>query len=132
MKKFSLYILLGLLFANYSLTAQFDDYKYIVVPVKFQAFKQQNQYKTSTLIKYKLGNYGFNVIYNDNLPDDLKKNSCLGAYVNLLDNSSMFTTKTFIVLNNCEGKEIFRSIEGRSKEKRDKVSCGKEVQRHDP
>ncbi len=96
---------------------ELNDYKYIIVPKKFDGFKKENQYKTSTLIKYLFTQNGFNTIYDDALPAELNGNRCLGLLVFLDDQSSMFTTKTSLVLKDCASKEIFITLQGRSKEK---------------
>ena len=112
-------ILLFMLFFSLvlSVKAQFNDYKYIVIPVKFDVFKNQNQYKTSTLIKHLLVKKGFNVVYSDNLPSDLEQKKCIGLYVDLLDDSTLFKTKSILIFNNCYGDEVYRTLEGTSKEK---------------
>ncbi len=94
-----------------------DDYKYIVVPKRFDGFRKENQHQTSTLIKYLFSKKGFLTIYDDNLPVDLSIDRCLGLYVDLIENSSMFTTKTILALKDCKGEEVFLSEEGKSKNK---------------
>jgi hypothetical protein len=112
-------LLLVFLFSSINAFSQgeLNDYKYIIVPKKFDGFKKENQYKTSTLIKYLFTQNGFNTIYDDALPDELNGNRCLGLLVFLDDQSSMFTTKTSLVLKDCASKEIFTTLQGRSKEK---------------
>ncbi len=97
--------------------AQLDDYKYIVVPKKFDIFSEVNQHQTSTLVKYLFSKKGFTTVYDDTYPDDLNSNRCLGLYVSLGDESSMFMTKTFLILKDCKGREVFMTQEGRSKSK---------------
>lgn len=97
--------------------AQLDDYKYVVVPKTFDGFKRENQYKTSTLVKHLFTQKGFKTVYDDNLPEDLMINRCLGVYVNLDNQSSMFTTKTALVLKDCSDTKVFTTIQGRSKQK---------------
>lgn len=97
--------------------AQFNSYKYIVVPIKFDAFKNQNEYKTSTYIKHFFTSNGYMATYDTNLPEDLAANNCLGLFLDLIDDSSLFTTKTTIVFKDCKGNEIYRTITGKSKEK---------------
>ena len=99
-----------------------NDYKYVVVPKKFDDFKKENQYQTSTLVKYLFEKKGFVTIYDDNLPIDLASNRCLGLYVKLVDNSSMFTTKTILALKDCNNQEVLLSREGRSKKKEFKIA----------
>ncbi|MCG2459906.1 hypothetical protein K8352_04040 [Flavobacteriaceae bacterium F89] len=94
---------------------QLNDYKYIIVPKRFDDFKKENQYKTSTLVKFLLEQKGFNAVYDDALPADLSQNRCLGLLANLRDASNMFTTKTTIVLKDCNNKEVFVSEKGSSK-----------------
>lgn len=94
-----------------------NHYKYIIVPKKFEAFKNVNEYQTSTLIKYLFTGHGFTTVYDDALPNDLKLNRCLGLMTSVQDDSNLFTTKLTIVLKDCNGLELFRTVEGTSKEK---------------
>ncbi len=98
-----------------SAQADLNKYKYVIVPVKFNDFKHENQYKTSTLVKYLFEKKGFNPVYDNALPPDLSQNRCLGLLVNLKDDSNMFTTKVTIVLKDCNNKEVFVTQEGISK-----------------
>ncbi len=114
------YVLLISLFMGASiLHAQevMNAYKYIIVPKKFEGFRSENQYQTSTLVKYLLTNHGFNAVYEDELPEDLNKNRCLGLLAQLLDSSSMFSTKAALLFKDCQSGEIFRTPEGVSKVK---------------
>jgi len=94
-----------------------NEYKYIIVPKKFETFKTANQHQTSTLIKYLFSQKNFLTVYGDNLPEDLRINRCLGLKVDLKNNSSMFTTKTILELKDCNGNQAFLTQEGRSKKK---------------
>ncbi len=97
--------------------AQFDDYKYIVVPKRFDNFNKENQYRTSTLVKYLFAKRGFTVVYEDYMPTDLNSDRCLGLYANLIDTSSLFVTKVALILKDCSGKEVFITKQGKSKQK---------------
>ncbi len=116
MKSIILSIFLVVSFAH-EVQAQLDEYKYIVVPKIFDNFKQENQYKTSTLVKYLFTKKGYNTCYEDNLPEDLQANGCLGLFVNIDDQSTMFTTKTALVLKDCSKVVVFSTIQGKSKKK---------------
>lgn len=114
------YIILSVfLFASYFGSAQtsLNDYKYMVVPKRLSEFKKENQYQTSTLIKYLLTKKGFAVVYDDALPGDVANSRCKALFVSLQDVSSMFNTKTTVVFKDCNGKEIFATHEGKSKKK---------------
>ncbi len=115
MKARILYILIFALGIGSFAHAQLNNYKYIVVPKKFDAFKEANEYQTSTLIKHYFTENGFNVVYDDALPIDLAGNRCTGLVADVIDESGMFSTKVFISLKDCQNKEVFRSVEGISK-----------------
>mgnify|MGYP001030302251 CR=1 FL=1 len=122
-------IALFVFFVGFSTYAQTDlnEYKYIIVPKKFDGFKNINQHQTSTLIKYLFTGKGFNTVYDDQLPDDLKLNRCLGLMVDLQDDSTMFTTKTTINLMDCNSAVVFSTMEGVSKEKQYKEAYGEAI-----
>ena len=103
-------------------SAQLNDYKYMIVPKKFDGFKNENQYQTSTVVKFLFERNGFTAVYADNLPLDLTKDRCLGLTVGFVDKSSMFTTKTILELKDCTGEVVFKTNEGRSKKKEYKAS----------
>lgn len=127
MKNFIFFLVFAVVFKISS--AQFNDFKYVVVPVKYDAFKNQNQFKTSTITKYLLVKKGLNVVYSDDLPEDLKKNGCLGLNVDLKDLSTMFTTKAMLVFTDCDGIEVYRTKEGRSKEKNFELSYKQAIEK---
>lgn len=102
--------------------AQFDDYKYVVIPNRFESFDNDNQHQSSSLVKSLFSNEGFTTAHASALPTDLQENRCLGVYVGLDDESSMFTTKTTLVMKDCNGQVIFSSHQGRSKKKEYKAS----------
>ncbi|WP_420604250.1 hypothetical protein [Flagellimonas sp.] len=116
------YFLIFAIGLSYPMNGQLNDYKYIIVPKKFDAFKKENKHQTSTIIKHLFTQNGFTAVYEDALPEDLANNRCLGLLVNLEDNSSLFSTKTVLVLRDCQSIEVFRSLEGRSKIKEYKAA----------
>ena len=116
MKNFILPLILMCGFYGMS-QAELNKYKYIIVPTKFEAFKNENQYQTSTMIKYNLVENGFTVVYDNDMPADLVANRCLGLLLNLKDDSSMFTTKVTLVLKDCQSNVVYTTVEGSSKEK---------------
>lgn len=113
--------LLGIVFVFLSVQwhsqAQLNGYKYIVVPTKFETFKNENQFRTSTLIKYLFSNEGFNTVYSNNLPQDLADEPCLGLMVDLIDDSTLFATNTSLSLTDCNNVVVLMTQKGRSKTK---------------
>ena len=112
-----MYILLFLIVFTNGVNAQLNSYKYIIVPKRFEAFDATNKYQSSTLMKYYFTENGFNAVYDDALPKDLANERCLGLVADIIDTSSLFTTKVIITLKDCNNLEIFRSEEGTSKSK---------------
>lgn len=90
-------------------------YKYVIVPTKFDGFRKQNQFQTSTLIKYLLVERGLNAVYEDDLPLDLYQDKCLGVKALLVDESGTFTTKAHIQFQDCQSQEVYRTKTGNSK-----------------
>lgn len=107
------------MFGSYVGTAQvsLNDYKYIVVPKKFNDFKTENRYQTSSLIKHLFTEKGFTAVWEDDMPEELSNNRCQALFVDLEDKSSMFSTKITIILNDCNSQQVFATLEGKSREK---------------
>ncbi len=94
--------------------AQLNEYQYVVVPKILQDFNKENKYNTSTLLKYLLTQNGFSAYYDGDVPKDLK-DRCKGLLMDLLDESTMFRTKVVLVLKDCNGSEVFRTMQGESR-----------------
>jgi hypothetical protein len=117
-KKTSFFIILFIGTSLFSQQSKLDKYQYIIVPDKFDFVKSTDQYKTSSLTKFLLRKKGFKVfLSNERLPQDLQNNRCTALMVNIKDESSMFTTKSAIIIQDCHGKVLYTSKIGKSKEK---------------
>ncbi|MGB5498068.1 MAG: hypothetical protein WBM77_04005 [Maribacter sp.] len=114
MKNLFVIVFVLTVFCGYS-QGNLNEYKYIIVPKKFDDFRKENQYKTSTLVKYLFTQKGFNAVYDDALPNDLNSDRCLGLIVSLKNESYMLNTKTSLVLKDCSSKEVFFTLTGKSK-----------------
>ncbi|MDE1206071.1 hypothetical protein [Tenacibaculum larymnensis] len=112
-----------LLIALFITTASFaqksiNNYKYVIVPSKFDFVKGKDKYQTSSLTKFLFNKYGFTAFLEDEkLPEETVNNRCLVLTGLVTDDSSMFTTKSIVELRDCYNKVVFTSKEGRSKEK---------------
>ena len=115
MKKYLFTLLLLAFTANNF--AQLNEYKYIIVPAKFDVFPEKNSFQTSTLIKYLFTQSGFNAVYDNDLPVDLYGDPCLGTTVDLEKTTKLARSRLTIIMKDCNGVEIFRSVEGISKSK---------------
>jgi hypothetical protein len=94
-----------------------NNYKYVIVPKQFEKFRSENQYKTSTMVKFYLSKQGINTFYDDALPLELDSDRCLALYTKLDDQSNMFSTKVAVVFEDCKGVEQYRTQLGSSKTK---------------
>ncbi|CAM1341942.1 hypothetical protein [Tenacibaculum aestuarii] len=112
-----------LLIALFISTASFaqksiNNYKYIIVPSKFDFVKEKDKYQTSSLTKFLFNKYGFTAFLDDeNLPDEVANNRCLALIGTVKDESGMFTTISVIEFRDCYNNIVFTSKEGKSKEK---------------
>lgn len=115
MKKSFLFLLI--LFVSYSYAQSVNDYKAVIVPLKYDFLKTENQYRLNTLTKFNLKKAGFEAFYtNEPIPADLN-DRCSLLYIDVLKENGFLTTKLFITLKDCYGKIIFQSVVGKSKEK---------------
>ena len=93
-----------------------NNYKFIVVPDKFDFLNQRDKYKTSSLTKFLLKKNGFTVVLNsEQYPKDLINNPCSALNALVLDKSSMFKVKVIIELRDCSNRLLYTSEEGVSR-----------------
>lgn len=114
--KVALFFIVLITFQTVFSQGKLNPYKYIVVPKQYDFLKEENQHRLNSFTKYLFVNEGFEVFYQgDEYPADLMNNPCLSLTADVLDDSGAFTTKLYLVLNNCYGQEVFKSVEGKSK-----------------
>jgi len=98
---------------------ELNGYKYIVIPKKYDFLKgEDDKYKLNSLTKFLFNKNGFNALFQDeDYPEDLRLNTCLGLVVYVINDSKVFTTRLKIELRDCYNKTVYTSIEGKSREK---------------
>lgn len=117
MKAFPLFILIFFALAGYS-QKTISNYKYVLVPERFSIFKTDNQYGMNTMVKLLLEDKGFTVYMDNNeLPTQLAGNKCNALKAELEDKKGFFVTSVVLVLKDCQGNIVFKSKEGKSREK---------------
>ena len=117
MKKIVLALLLLSSFSGFAQNA-LNHYKYVIVPEKFSFLKQKDQYSINSLAKGLLDYKGFKAYFDNNeLPAEVANNRCGALSADVLANNGMFTTGLTIVLKDCKGNIVFKSKEGKSREK---------------
>jgi hypothetical protein len=94
-----------------------NDYKYVIVPERFDFQKDPNQFKLNQLTKFLLKKHGFDAyVESEGLPLDLNDNICL-ALKTKVEVKGTFKTKATIKLLDCYDNLVYLSEEGISKEK---------------
>ena len=106
-----------LLITNIYAQSNLNDYKFVVVPKKYDFLKEADKYQLNSLTKFLLEKENFMVLFDDDLSTEIANNRCLALYTNVLDESRMFKTSLIVQLLNCKNEIVFTSTEGLSREK---------------
>ena len=111
-------ILLLLTFAfSFSYAQSVNDYSAVIVPLKFNFLRSENQYRLNTITKFYFTKAGFESFYaKESVPAEYN-DRCSLLYADVEKESGFLVTKLFITLKDCNDKVIFKSIIGRSKDK---------------
>lgn len=106
-----------ILFSTLGVFAQsINNFGAVIVPLRYEFMKTDNQYRLATATKANLQKAGFVVFYaNQDVPTNFKKCDLLLADVKQM--SGFLVTKLSLQLKDCFGKVIFESEVGKSKEK---------------
>ncbi|MEO7976296.1 hypothetical protein [Flavobacterium sp.] len=110
--------LLLILFTSFiGFSQTINDYKAVIVPIKFDFSKGTNPYRLSTLTKSNLTKAGFEAFYeNEQLPAGFSER-CELLYVDVKKDSGFLVSKLYVEFKDCFGKVIYTSEIGKSKEK---------------
>jgi hypothetical protein len=111
------FLFLVLFIASYGFSQSINDYKAVIIPMKYEFLKSENQYRLQTLTKFDLDKAGFQSFYNNEAIPAEFKDRCSLLYIDVKNESSFLVTKLSIVFKDCYGVEVFKSQIGRSKEK---------------
>lgn len=115
------FLFLLLLISSYGFSQSVNDYAAVMIPLKYEFQKSDNQYRLNTLTKFNLQKAGFTAYYvNENIPTDI--NRCSFLTVDVVRDNAFLTTKLYVVFRDCYGKEVYKSEVGKSKEKEFEVA----------
>jgi hypothetical protein len=115
MKK--LLTIVTLLFGIHCFSQSINDYKAVIIPLKYDFLKNENQYRLHTLTKVNLVKAGFQAFYNnESIPAEFN-DRCSLLYVDVKKESGFLMTKLFITFKDCYNTIIFQSEIGKSREK---------------
>lgn len=100
-----------------------NNYKYVIVPYKFDFLKAKNQYQLNDLTKFLFDKYGFEALMEgSDYPADLMANRCLALKSDVFKDSGMFKTKLKVELKDCNDKIVYTSKIGESRVKEFKTA----------
>ncbi|KRD07550.1 hypothetical protein ASE21_18885 [Flavobacterium sp. Root901] len=98
-----------------------NDYKAVIIPLKYDFLKTENQYRLATLTKSNLLKAGFQAFYtNEQIPAGFDR--CELLYIDVKKDNAFLVTKLFIEFKDCYGKVIYTSETGKSREKEYEVA----------
>ena len=110
-------LFLMLFIANYSFSQSVNDYKGVIIPMKYDFLKTENQYRLQTISKMNLQKAGFQAFYaTEAIPAEIT-DRCSLLYIDVKKDSGFLISKLYIVLKDCYGVIVFQSAIGKSREK---------------
>jgi hypothetical protein len=111
------FLFLLLFVSSFSFSQSVNDYAAVMIPVKYDFLKNDNQYRLNTLTKFNLKKAGFEAFYTNESSPSQYNDRCKLLYADVSKESGFMTTKLFITLKDCNSKVIFKSEIGKSREK---------------
>ena len=102
--------------SNYSFSQTVNDYKAVVIPMKYEFQKEENQYRLQTITKMNLKKAGFEAFYA-NESSLVEYQRCSLLYIDVKKENAFLISKLYVVFKDCFGTIIYQSEIGKSREK---------------
>ena len=110
-------LFLMLFVASYGFSQTVNDYKAVIIPMKYDFQKSENQYRLQTITKLNLQKAGFQAFYaTESMPTEFN-DRCDLLYIDVKKENAFLITKLYITFKDCFGTIIFQSAIGKSREK---------------
>tara|TARA_R110002124_G_scaffold99961_4_gene246325 strand:- start:710 stop:1465 length:756 start_codon:yes stop_codon:yes gene_type:complete len=110
-------VVIALFISGLGFAQSINDYKAVIIPLKYEFMKSDNQYRLATLTKFNLEKAGFDAYYvNEEKPMGLG-DRCGLLDLDVVNQKAFLTTKLYIVFKDCFGKIVYQSEIGLSREK---------------
>ncbi|GGH74125.1 hypothetical protein HNQ91_003799 [Filimonas zeae] len=94
------------------------NYRYVLVPERFEFSKSDNQYGLNTFSKALLEGVGFTAFMSDEtLPAEVAANKCGVLKAEVVEKKRFLSTGLTLILKDCLGNVVFKGEEGKSREK---------------
>lgn len=111
-------LILVLLVSVTAFSQSVNDYQYVIVPSKFNEFKENDKYHLNTSVKLLLQKYGFkSFLSTDSIPLEIVNSNCNKLYADIERVNNLLSTKVKIVLKDCKEKILYETAYGKSNEK---------------
>jgi hypothetical protein len=111
------FLLFALLISVVGFSQAVNDYKAVIIPLKYDFLKTENQYRLSTMTKSNLFKAGFAAFYtNEEIPAEYG-DRCQLLYIDVKKDSGFLITKLYLEFKDCYGRVVYTSDIGKSKEK---------------
>src|ERR1700744_3244199 len=95
-----------------------NNYKYVLLPKQFSFLKGDDQYGLKSTAKSLLEQKGFTVLWTSgDLPASVAANKCTALMADVTQRKAMFSTNLTMEIKDCTGNVLFKSKEGKSREK---------------
>ena len=111
------FFLLLLLLVSHSYAQSVNDYSAVIIPLKYDFLKEENQYRLNTLTKFNFTKAGFVAFYTKETIPEEYNNRCNLLRADVEKENGFLVTKLYVILKDCNDKIIFKSAVGKSKEK---------------
>jgi hypothetical protein len=106
-----------------------NNYKYVLVPQKFDFLRSDDQYGVNTYTKSLLERVGFTAfLTNETLPPEIAANKCNALKAEVVEKKKFLTTALTLLLKDCQGNVVFKSGEGKSSAKEWTVAYSEALQ----
>ncbi len=111
------FLLTALLCSVIGFAQSVNDYKAVIIPLKYDFIKKENEYRLATLTKSNLAKAGFTAFYTtEELPAGYN-DRCGLLYIDVKKDNAFLVTKLFVQLKDCFGRVVYTSEVGKSREK---------------
>jgi len=113
-----LLVVLSLGFNTAHSQKELNDYKYIIVPNKYDFLNEEDKYQLNSLTKFLFNKYGFlSYLEDESFPEDLRNNYCLALRADVNKLKGLLNTKLDVALRDCNNRIVFKTDAGKSREK---------------
>jgi hypothetical protein len=111
------FLILFSLYSAVSFSQRINEYEFVIVPIKFQFQRSENEYRLNALLKNRLEDFGFRAFYQAEQFNTNYVDPCSCLYVDVLNVSNIFLTKLQVEFKDCTNGIVYQSSIGTSEEK---------------